>query len=190
MPHSEPKPLTAIGFLTVVQHEQHGFFGGYLILNANSRPIEFHCTAPVKPNRAQEILYGPTLEPYLFGEQIGQALISKSKAKPIAVCTDLAAVLAARNFVALPVAVVQDPSQKESDALVPTARQWRVDVSHGLPGLITFQLGRNRLAVPSGRDDDRVQLTEQLAAFADHLDLAEPFDRIRSAIEEAQRVGR
>lgn len=190
MPHSEPKPLTAVGFLTVVRQEPHGFFGGYLLLNSNSRPIEFHCTAPVKPNRAQEILYGPTLEPYLYGEQIGQALISKSKSTPIAVCTDLAAVLAVRDLVALPVALVQAPSQNESDFVGSAAPQRRIDASHDQAGLIPFQLGRNRLAVSSGRADDRAELTERLAGFADHLDLAEPFDRIRSAIAEAQRAGR
>ena len=190
MPHSEPKPLTAVGFLTVVKHEQHGFFGGYLLLNVNSRPIEFHCTAPVKPNRAQEILYGPTLEPYLFGEQIGQALISKTKTKPIAVCTDLATVLAAREFVPLPLALVHDPGQNASVSPTPATPQWRIDASHDQPGLITFQLGRNLLGVPSGRDDDRAELSERLSAIADHLDLAEPFERIRSAIEEAQRAGR
>ena len=58
----------AIGFLTVVDEPAHGLFGGYLILNPAGRPVEFHCTAPVKPNRAQEILYGTTLKPYLYGE--------------------------------------------------------------------------------------------------------------------------
>jgi hypothetical protein len=57
----------ALGFLAVVEHELHGLFGGYLLLNATGRPLEFHCTAPVRPNRAQQILYGPTLEPYLYG---------------------------------------------------------------------------------------------------------------------------
>src|SRR5487761_439696 len=103
---SEPKPLVAIGFLTVVEHEQYGFFGGYLVLNASGRPLEFHCTAPVRPNRAQEILYGPTLEPYLYGEQIGQALLAKSQLEPLVICTDLAAVLSVREFVATPVTLV------------------------------------------------------------------------------------
>src|SRR6266404_1210747 len=52
----------AVGFLTVVSSEPHGLVGGYLVLNALGRPLEFHCTAPVKPNRAQEILYGATLQ--------------------------------------------------------------------------------------------------------------------------------
>ena len=56
------KSLPAIGFLTVTRDLEQGLFGGYLLLNALGRPLEFHCTAPVRPNRAQEILYGPTLD--------------------------------------------------------------------------------------------------------------------------------
>ena len=56
---------------------EQGLFGGYLVLNLLGRPLEFHCTAPVRPNRAQEILYGPTLDPYLCGERIGQTLVGE-----------------------------------------------------------------------------------------------------------------
>ena len=73
-----PKSLLAIGFLTVTRDVEQGLFGGYLVLNFLGRPLEFHCTAPVRPNRAQEILYGPTLDPYLVGERIGQALLETS----------------------------------------------------------------------------------------------------------------
>jgi hypothetical protein len=187
----EPKSLIALGFLTVVEHDQHGFFGGYLLLNTNGRPLEFHCTAPVKPNRAQEILYGPTLEPYLFGEQIGQTLISKSATKPIGVCTDLAAVLAARDYVSLPVALVNDRCDNtESTPAANDAPRWRLDPAHRQTQLVRFQLGRNHLVVPMNHDGDRVELSERLAPFADHFDLAEPFERIRGALEEAQRAGR
>src|SRR5258708_9642 len=92
----------ALGLLTLVAHEQHGLFGGYLVLNHNGRPLEFHCTAPVKPNRAQEILYGPTLEPFLYGEQIGRTLIEKSAVEVRLICTDLAPVLAVREYVSAP----------------------------------------------------------------------------------------
>src|SRR5574340_381182 len=99
----EPNSKPALGFLTVVEHPQHGLFGGYLVLNLAGRPLEFHCTAPVKPNRAQEILYGPTLESYLYGEQIGQTLLAKATAEPLVVCTDLEPMLAVREFVPTPV---------------------------------------------------------------------------------------
>ena len=74
--------LSAMGFLTIVESSAQGIFGGYLLLNEAGRPLEFHCTAPVRPNRAQQILYGPTLKPYLFGEQIGQTLLSQTKITP------------------------------------------------------------------------------------------------------------
>ncbi len=88
MPKDDKSP-TALGFLTVIEHPQHGLMGGYLVLNGAGRPLEFHCTAPVKPNRAQQILYGPTLEPFLYGEQIGQALVAKSQLEPLLICTDV-----------------------------------------------------------------------------------------------------
>lgn len=185
---SESQAEIALGFLTVVEDAVLGYFGGYLLLNANGRPLEFHCSTPVKPNRAQEILYGPTLEPYLYGEQIGQTLISKSKAKPLAVCTDLAAVLAAREYVTVPLALVErerQPTSSESDS-----RRLRVDLGHNRPSLKCFELGRNRLAVSDRHPDDQAAIAKRLAGVADHLDLREPFDRIRGAIEEAQRTGR
>src|SRR5687767_13690884 len=95
---SASKSAACLGFLTVIEHAELGLFGGYLVLNAAGRPLEFHCTSPVKPNRAQEILYGPTLRPYLFGEQIGQTLIAKAKNEVALVCTDQPACLAAREF--------------------------------------------------------------------------------------------
>ena len=71
MSASGSKSVPSVGFLTVQEFTDLGLIGGYLILNAVGRPLEFHCTAPVRPNRAQEILYGPTLAPFLYGEQIG-----------------------------------------------------------------------------------------------------------------------
>lgn len=189
------KSLPAFGFLTVVQHEQHGLFGGYLVLNSNGRPLEFHCTAPVKPNRAQEILYGPTLEPYLYGEQIGQALIAKSQSPPALICTDLAPVLAVRQYVAVPVMLVlgeaAEDAPSESDVSADASRALRVDAAHRRgPAPATFRIGRNRLEVAPGYARDQELAAAGLEAVAEHIDLLEPFGRIRGAIEEAQRGGR
>ena len=107
------------GFMTVVEHPQHGLFGGYLLLNFAARPIEFHCTAPVKPNRAQQILYGATLESFLYGEQIGVTLLEHSKIRPLMVCTDRQPMLALRDMVDLPVALVQTSENSDGDLNVP-----------------------------------------------------------------------
>src|SRR4029079_15772537 len=102
----DAKSVPTLGFLTVVEHPQHGLFAVYLLLTMNGRPLEFHCTAPIKPNRAQESLFGPTLAPYLYGEQIGRTLLAKSSVEPLVVCTDLPAVLAVREHTSAPVALV------------------------------------------------------------------------------------
>ena len=181
MGDSNAKSKAALGFLTVLDHPQHGLFGGYLVLNLVGRPLEFHCTAPIKPNRAQEILYGPTLEAFLYGEQIGQTLLAKSKAQALSVFTDRRPAMAVREHVSLPVALVM-PSEREA-------------ADDGGPDLMTFELGQNRLAVPEqGRnhraEDDRQLILQRLDELSDSFDLLEPFGRIREAIEEAQQAVR
>ena len=143
------------------------------MLNGRGRPLEFHCTAPIKPNRAQQILYGPTLEPYLYGEQIGSTLISKAKARPLVVCTDCVPALAVRDHVEIPVLLVLAD-----------------EGAGGPPALLRFRLGHNDVAVLDGADEDRRLATERIATAAESLDLREPFQRIREAIEEAQRAVR
>ena len=56
MSASDSKSLTGIGFLTVVELPQYGLCGGLLVVNAAARPLEFHCTAPVKADRAGDPL--------------------------------------------------------------------------------------------------------------------------------------
>jgi hypothetical protein len=190
---SDSKSKPTMGFLTVVEHEQYGLFGGYLILNVAGRPLEFHCTAPIKPNRAQQILYGPTLQSFLYGEQIGQTLISQGGATPMIICTDREPALAAREHVATPLVLVLPPGQSGASNDPPaeaSGRFFRVDGPHRGPRLVTFQLGRNNLALPERADDDRRLVGERLAELADSFDLAEPFQRIRDAIEEAQQAVR
>jgi len=186
----------AIGFLTVIEHPQHGLFGGYLVLNLAGRPLEFHCTAPIKPNRAQQILYGPTLESFLYGEQIGATLLGHAKTGPIVVCTDREPVLSLGDLVDLPVALVLPPDEAPqsggSGSEVQSAGPvLRVDAAHARgPRLVTFELGRNRLALSQSKADARKRLTEQLGEAGGALDLWEPFTRIREAIEEAQQAAR
>ena len=98
----------------MIDHPQHGLFGGYLVLNLAGRPLEFHCTAPIKPNRAQQILYGPTLESFLYGEQIGSTLLGHAKTSPLVVCTDREPVLSLRDLVDVPVVLVLPPEERRN----------------------------------------------------------------------------
>jgi hypothetical protein len=179
--------IKALGFLTAVENAEHGLFGGYLVLNQAGRPLEFHCTAPVKPNRAQQILYGPTLESFLYGEQIGRTLLARAKHEPIVVCTDRRAMLSAREHSRQPVALVlqsEDISGTDGDQQL-----LRFDSAHAKgPSLAIFRVGRNCLALSERATGDRQAIVDRLSELGDCFDLFEPFQRIREAIAEAQQA--
>jgi hypothetical protein len=193
-----------LGFLTVVEHPEQGLFGGYLLLNRTGKPLEFHCTAPIRPNRAQQILYGPSLHPFLYGEQIGTTLVRHAKAAPAVVLTDCEPALTMREHIAAPVALVL-PSPDDGDFVAAPndspARALRLDAAHagcGLPKshrapggeMILFPFGPRQLAVSNECEADRDSITERLAGLSDAFDLDEPFGRIREAIAEARKGAR
>jgi hypothetical protein len=185
----DSRSLAALGFLTVVPQEQQGLFGGYLVLDANGRPLEFHCTAPVKTNRAQQILFGPTLEPYLYGEQIGQTLVNSARAKPPVICTDQEAMLAVRDHITTPVVLLAPVAPPTESTAAPSS--YRLDPAHvRLAAASGFTLGGHHWSVSAGHADDQPTVCQRLEPLAQRFDLAEPFARIREAIEEAQRSGR
>ena len=178
MSNPAAKSAVCLGFLTIVESTELGLAGGYLLLNASGRPLEFHCTAPVKPTRTQEILYGPTLKSYLCGEQIGQTLLAKSKLSPIVVCTDCDAVLAAREFTDIPLVLVLDSASHSGSDVCDSALA------------AAFPLAKCRVVTAARCAADQQTIHDAWPAQADHLDLREPFTRIREAIDEAQRAAR
>lgn len=193
----------SLGFLTVIEHRQQGFFGGYLLLNRLARPLEFHCTAPLKPNRAQEILYGPTLYDYLFGEQIGQTLVARGSRRPSVICTDCPPVMSLRDLIEVPVALLLPPegdaSAEATTALPESDRQagesaagsaprWRIDRAHLHRRWHLFAWEGRRLAVASKEDEQL--LRDSADGLLEGFDLAEPFGRIRAAIDEARQAVR
>jgi hypothetical protein len=118
---SASKTMTdfSFGFMTVADLGSAVLIGGYLVLNCLGRPLEFHCTEPVKPNRAQEILYGPTLRSFLCGEQIGQALLRHCQIETELILTDSDAVLSLRDFTDTPVLCVASAAHAALDTAPP-----------------------------------------------------------------------
>jgi hypothetical protein len=183
--------------LTVCDHDQQGLFGGYLVLNTTGRPVEFHCTAPVRPSRAQEILYGATLKPYLYGEQIGQALLGKANMSPLVVFTNDQTVLEVRQFADVPVGcVLDDGPQDATNAAESRGSYLRWDDAHRAvkspyaSELHQFTVGNQRLAVLQTHQEDAGAIMQRCEDFAGSFDLSEPFTRIREAIDEARRTAR
>lgn len=187
MSHGSDCQETTFAYLSTLESVEHGYFGGYLVLSKLGRPLEFHCTAPIRPSRAQQILYGPTLEPYLLGEQICGALLHAAKLKPSVILTDCEAALYARARTAAPIVLVTNSTAQVGGA---SALQAPHDASNAInAGLREFTFGVCELQLPFGYERDRNEVVAALTILTQHVDLAEPFERIHEAIREAQRIG-
>lgn len=205
----KPEPFR-LGFLTAIDLPDKGYVGGLLVTNHFGRPLEFQCTLPVRPNPTQEILYGPTLEPFLLGELIGATLIEKSGIKPHLVFTDREQILEVREHIDSPVLFVEERTGRAKKVVVETAAPEgeaeqaaaRADAlsqlgvgtstvekpSRGESVATgtgrTLRLGRQTVRIHSAHagDDDRIATgTTVIPADAD---LHEPFDRVREALHE------
>jgi hypothetical protein len=155
-----------LGFLTVFEVPSAGFGGGLLVTSCKGRPVEFHCTAPLNANRAQEILYGQTLRSFLFCDQIGIALIEKASTSLDVVVTDAAEMIELSTSVNIPFALV------DLDATA-TAKDPSVKIDAHITKLV------------SANTDQTLQVLNQ---FTETLPLNEPFERIQQAIAEAHKV--
>jgi hypothetical protein len=167
-----PTATAVFGYLSAVESAELGFFGGYLLVSPLGRPLEFHCTAPIRPSRAQEILYGPTLQPYLLGEQIAGTLLAKSRTKPQIILTDQTSALCHRVKLDVPIVCYRPATASGSM----DSNQLLIISGHA------FELA-------AGYEADRDVAAALMSRLAEHVDLPEPFARIHEAIREAHRIG-
>lgn len=157
-----------LGFLTAIEDVERGFVGGLLVTNRFGRPLEFQCTAPVKPNRAQQILYGTTLRPYIMGELIGRTLIEKVAVKPHVVLVDSIDVLDLRLNVSLIVACLAGAGANKTE---------------------TIRLGKHQVMVHPDFEADLIELQRHSKLLTAEADFSEPFERVREALSETVRHG-
>jgi hypothetical protein len=169
------KALAAFGFLTVLESPEHGLFGGYLVLSPQGRPLEFRCSTPVIASRAQEILYGPTLRPYLIADVIGQSLVAGSELPVQALLTDHQEMLS--------LALLRPEEVLWVRPLAEDGNGPRDDFQ-GMPASLVVHGCRVMAAETSTIDAEEIR--RLLQPLAPHVVLLEPFDRIRAALTEAQ----
>ncbi len=169
-----------LAFLSARQNTEIGYVGGLLILTLNGRPVEFHCTLPVRPTKAQEILFGSTLDEYFCSDLIGKALLSRVKHSPVCILTDVLPVLSIRNGIETPFAVILSPEASiETSRFEKPSRSW-VET-------IAFEVASRRLLASASTND--VNAIQNLwNDLQPTLDIYEPFSRIDEALEEAHPI--
>ncbi len=170
-----PNPHDTFGFLTVVELPTLGHCGGLLVVSQIGRPIEFHCTAPVGSNRAQEIMYGKTYRGFLFSDQIGIALVDKTRHHPTFFVTDRPEMLPITELIDTPLILAET-----SDTQEPFDGR----------GLSRFDIDGQTVYFANAQASQVDAIRRGTESFVRKLPLEEPFERIRQAIEEAHSVFR
>ncbi len=163
--------LIHLGFLTI-QQEQGAWLGGFLVTNAWARPLEFRLTSAVQPSRVQQILYGPTLEPHLVADLIAKTLLEKTAvAAQVVVCDHPHATLLAGKV--------------DSSMTLLTGGE----VVEGFKTIQGAPSWASRLRVQASDVEGAENAAHVLRCIPLDVDLAEPFQRLREAMQEARRLG-
>jgi len=176
---SEPTPTGPIylGFLTVFQ-EGPGYLGGCLVTNSWGRPLEFRLSTAVQPNRVQHILYGNTLQEYLYADLIGKTLIDKCATAVQILFIDSLTVLPIRSRLEIPVVAVV-PQDDPSVSFLPDERIARIKNERSTASVL----------YDPRQAGDAERISRILEKIDPGMDLSEPFTRIREAMNEARKMG-
>lgn len=160
-----------LGFLRVALTEQ-GYVGGLLVTNHLGRPLEFQCTTPVRANRTQQILYGPTLEPFIYSELIGKTLFERLAVKPQVLIVAQDEILDVRRQVEVPViCLINEPQKSE------------------LPDHLRVAIGRQQFQLHREFSEDLERLHSLQARIPKEADMLEPLERVNDALKETLRAG-
>ena len=168
------------GYLTIVEDPHGGFLGGALVVNQRGRPVEFHCTDTLLVSRAEEILYGSTLRPYLCCERIGASLLAKISPKVEVVLINQTDLQPLADEATLPVVFVAAGESASRDL---NEGELEAELDGGAPAT----------EIPLARVDHldervRGEVAGRLATLARYIPLDEPFGRIVDALTEAGRM--
>ncbi len=158
-----------LGFLTAIYLDNRGHVAGLLVTNKYGRPLEFQCTAPVRPNRAQELLYGPTLVPFLLGELLSKTLVERITVKPHVLLTDMPEILDSRPHVSLPVACVAGKEGRTGEGE-------------------TVRIGKLSFGLHVEFGEDLKAFEKIAKELANDADLLEPLERVREALQETMKA--
>lgn len=157
--------------------------GAFLLTDHETKPLEFRCTNPIRPTQLQTMLYGEILEEYILVELIGQPLVKSAKVVPNLVLVDDAKFLKLRTKIDVPVVLITKEERINTSDESGGVFQMLNSVSGKFdPVVITVSV-----EFPDDKEAARVMLTE---VFNGH-DLAEPFTRVLTALEQVhiQKVG-
>jgi len=155
-----------LAFMDVILFSDGAIRGGILTTDIETRPYEFRITSPIRPTQLQQMLYGTSLKDYVYGELICAPLIKATKEKISFVLTKERYILEVRPLVSVPIVLMSYDDQAAGNGLKPISLQVHKDYSTELTHAQTA-----------------------ITPITQKLDLMEPFERLKLALNEVHRLG-
>lgn len=167
--------IAHMGFRSFEQKE--AYRGAILITDESTKPVEFRCTAPVRPTPLQRMLYGDSLLPHILIELIGLPLLTSIRERPGVILISDPAFLELRSKTKFIVIHLSPAGPRTTGSQIQTKVGTQVlECSSGrFPSLL--------LSTHSGEPAHVDAVVEQLRTLFASSDLMEPFARISAGLQ-------
>lgn len=168
--------LSKIAFLeTYTLSDNAGIMGAILVTDAETKPLEFRVTAPIRPTSFQKTLYGDVLLEHILVELISVPLLNAVNEQIDLIIVKDPLFLGANNKQGIRlVRLITDESQKSKGN---TAIEALNSTSGG---------GKVYLETSKKFEEELKGIRERLEKIAESRNLAEPFERLKAACEQVQ----
>ena len=156
------------------------YAGGLLVCNQRGLPVDFRYVEPIKPTRLQELIYGAALRRYIMVEAIGAGLLKECAANYTVTFVDDEVFFELLERCKAPIVKVGKSSHEPLEEI----GMWENMFGEG----VVFQAKEGdapiRLVFPEGDNGFIEGFMKDVSVLAETLDLLEPLERIKHAVEE------
>ncbi len=172
------KTQTSVAFLGYREFERgEAYRGAILVTDECSKPLEFRCTAPVRPTQLQRTLYGKSLLPHILTELIGGPLITSVREKPQLILIADEAYFDVRRKVSFPVIHVSRATESRAQ------QQDRAKSKSLLLQCASGKFAQVEIGAHWEFTSDLDTTGERLRDWFGHWDLTEPFQRLGEGLQ-------
>lgn len=178
-----PQPVAGItdrpGYLVVRSGDGTAYLGALMVTDSTGLPVDFRYTDPIEPTRLQRALYGGVLDRYLRTEVVTRTLLGALAQPPTMLVVDDRQLLD-EQVAPCPVVLL---AASAAGALGP------VGATHAQGGgsfLLQVAERENPVRVSMGEEAMPAHgdaVTEALLRLGATMDLLEPVDRVRDALD-------
>jgi hypothetical protein len=167
--------LAKIGFLeSLTLDETSGIMGAILVTDAETKPLEFRVTAPIKTTNFQKTLYGDVLLEHVLVELISLPLITALNEELDLILVKDPLFLGANNKQGI--RIIHIFAQDEKQAAPPK----------GVEELKSYKSNGQKVFIQTSAkyESELPQIRDLLNSISEQRNLIEPFSRLKAACEQ------